>query len=63
MPDMTHSGACPAWPSSFLAVRGVFLALSGVFGVFRAEAIAEVLFLRGVCGSRGVVEAGKALLR
>jgi hypothetical protein len=61
--DMTHSGVCPPCPSSSLKVRGVFRALSGVLGVFRVEAGAEVLFLRGVCGSRGVVDAGNALLR
>jgi hypothetical protein len=44
-------------------LRGAFFALKGVFGVLRADAVAEAAALRGVCGSRAVVGSGSALLR
>lgn len=63
MAGMTHSGTSPVVPFSFFPLRGVFLPLSGVFGVFRADAGADTVFLLGVCGSRAAAGAGKALLK
>jgi hypothetical protein len=60
---MTQSGTSLVEPISFFPLRGVFLPLSRVFGVFRADAGAEVVLLLGVCGSRAVAGAGKVLLR
>jgi len=60
---MTQWGISVAFSSGFLTLRGVFRPLSGVFGVVRADASAEVVFLLGVCGSRVPSEAGNALLR
>lgn len=63
MQGMVQAGGSPNPSSNFNAVCGVFLALIGVLGVVLAEADADAGFFRGVCGSRGVVESGKALAR
>ena len=63
MVGMTQLGASSKLSKAFRPLRGVFLALSGVLGVFLADAGAESVALRGVCGSRLAVEAGSALLR
>lgn len=63
MACIVHSGGTPALLSIFCAVRSVFLPLKGVLGVALAETGAEVRSLRGVCGSRGVEESGRALAR
>jgi hypothetical protein len=60
---MTHSGTSAPRPSGFRVLRGVFLPLSGVLGVFLVEAAAEAALLLGVCGSRVASDAGKALSR
>jgi hypothetical protein len=61
MVDMVHSGGSAVFPS-LRALRGVFLALSGVLGVVRADAGALAVAFRGVWGSR-FVAAGNALSR
>lgn len=63
MVGITHSGvsAVRAWP--VLVLRGVFAPVTGVLGVLRADAGADVAAFRGVCGSLLEVGAGNALLR